>query len=115
MAIDAERPFMRQLPNMPKRRIITDLDTESSGFKNAASLNSTARRLQTSDIDKYNAVQLEAAVKGQDFINQAKEQSNKALQLQREQLPQQQLPEKSRQLLHHLLRHHKVQFIDLAM
>lgn len=85
MAIDAERPFMRELPNMPERRLITDWDTESSGFRNAASLSSTARRLQTTDIDKYNAVQLEAAVKGQDFINQAKAQSNKALQLQREQ------------------------------
>lgn len=85
MAKDSEKPFFKQYSNLPTRVITSDLNSEAQGYKNASAINNMASHAITSDADKQMAMQLDAAIKGQEFINQGLQQSNLAVKESREQ------------------------------
>ena len=69
MAIDAEKPFLAN-PMQINKFVISDLNAENRGQKAAAQLYNMAYTPRTSDASLNTAVQMEATLKGQDFINQ---------------------------------------------
>ena len=83
MAIDNEKPFLQD-PFQVHRTIKSDLDAEAWGQRAAASINNMASRPLTSDGSLQTAAQLDAQVKGQEFINQGNEKSNQALKASQE-------------------------------
>lgn len=85
MSKDSEKPFFKQYSNLPTRVVTSDLNSETQGYKNAAAINNMASHAITSDADKQMAMQLDAAIKGQEFINQGLQQSNTAIKESQEQ------------------------------
>ena len=76
MAKAAEKPYVLNPVNLPTRTITGDLNAEMQGQQNAAAINRMASKPLTSSGEQQMATQLEAAVKGQEFINQGKAQSD---------------------------------------
>lgn len=85
MQIAAEKPLMVDNPNLPTRKIEGDLNSEMQGIQNKANLNSMANRHQVASPEMQMAMQLDAAVKGEEFANQGKQLSNTALKQSTEQ------------------------------
>ena len=85
MAKESEKPFFKQSSNLPTRSVTGDLNAEMQGQENAAALNNMAKDAITSDANTHMAMQLDAAIKGQEFINQGKQQSDNVLKTSQEQ------------------------------
>ena len=85
MQINAEKPLILNNANLPQRKVTGDINSEIQGQQNKANLNRMASHAQTSSAEAQMAMQLEAAVKGEEFANQGKMQSN-AVQKQQEEL-----------------------------
>ena len=77
-AIDAEKPFL-QNPFEKRSSVQSSLKDEMQGRQAAGTLNNLASTAITSDGDKNQAAQLEAASKGQDYIIQGKQKSDDIL------------------------------------
>lgn len=88
LAKKGEKPMLQD-PIEIHRTVHSDLDAEMQGQRAAGALNSAASKPLTSDGNAQMAAQLEAAAKGQEFINQGKAQSNQALRTSQEQAWQQ--------------------------
>lgn len=88
LAKKGEKPMLQD-PMQINRTIYSDLDAEMQGQRAAGALNSVASKPLTSDGNAQMAAQLEATIKGQEFINQGKEKSNQFLRASQEQAWQQ--------------------------
>lgn len=88
LAKKGEKPMLQD-PMQINRTVHSDLDAEMQGQRAAGALNSVASKPLTSDGNAQMAAQLEAAAKGQEFINQGKEKSNQFLRASQEQAWQQ--------------------------
>lgn len=88
LAKKGEKPMLQD-PMYINRTVHSDLDVEMQGQRAAGALNSVASKPLTSDGNAQMAAQLEAAVKGQEFINQGREKSNQVLRTSQEQAWQQ--------------------------
>ena len=80
---------MLQDPSQTHRVVQGDLNAEMQGQQAAAALNNASSKPLTSDANAQMAAQMEAAVRGQEFINQGNAQSNQALKTSQEQAWQQ--------------------------
>lgn len=88
MAINAEKPFLAT-PMTVNKTVHGDLNAEIRSEKAAAQLRNMASQPRTSDASLNTAVQLEAELKGQDFINQGLKASDEVRRTTSEQAWQQ--------------------------
>lgn len=88
MAIESEIPMLQD-PFERHRTQISDLNAEIRGQQSAAQLQNLSSRPLTSDANQQVATQLEATLKGQDFINQGKKASDEIRRISAEQAWQQ--------------------------
>ena len=88
MAIEAEKPFL-QNPFQYHRTITSDLNSEIGGQWSAGQLYNLSSKHRTSDGNSQNAILLDSALKGLDFINQGKKASDEVGRISAEQAWQQ--------------------------
>lgn len=88
MAIEAEKPFL-QNPFQYHRTITSDLNSEIGGQWSAGQLYNLSSKHRTSDGNSQNAMLLDSALKGLDFINQGKKASDEVGRISTEQAWQQ--------------------------
>ena len=80
MAIDAEKPLIKDAFQKEVPHVVGNNSAVIQGNQNAANLNRMASKPLTSDAALHQATMLEAATKGEQFINQGKLLDNEAIQ-----------------------------------